>query len=277
MSISRPPMFRLGRLLAAAWVIGVAAFLVFPTAIVILTALGGEAYIVFPPRSFTLRHFTEIPGVYLQVFLTSLELALIAAAVSTLLAIPAALALVRGRLIARRLLTAVLNAPLHVPWLVVGVAFLQFYVALFDRFGIAANGSFLGLAIAHVAVTAPYVLTSVIAPLVRFDGCLEEASYGLGAGRVRTFFLVTLPIIKPAVQAGAFFAFVVSFDNVGVSLFIFGASNTPLPVQIYGEVTQNLTHVMYAVSTVTVAFSVLLTLGFAKAGGMRAITGQERL
>jgi putative spermidine/putrescine transport system permease protein len=92
---------------------------------------------------------------------------------------------------------------------------------------------------------------------------------------VRTFFIVTLPIIKPAVLAGAFFAFVVSFDNVGVSLFIFGASNTPLPVQIYGEVTQHLTHVMYAVSAVTIAFSILLTLAFAQAGGMRAITGQE--
>jgi ABC-type spermidine/putrescine transport system permease subunit II len=88
--------------------------------------------------------------------------------------------------------------------------------------------------------------------------------------------MITLPIIKPAVLAGAFFAFAVSFDNVGVSLFIFGASSTPLPVQIYGEVTQHLTHVMYAVCAATTAFSVLLAIAFAQAGGMRAITGQER-
>ena len=267
---------RAARLFAAAWVAGVAIFLVFPTVIVVLTALGGDPYVVFPPGSFTLRHFTEIPSVYLQVFVTSLELALVASVVSTLLAVPAALALVRGHLVGRGLLAAVLNAPLHVPWLVVGVAFLQFYVMIFDRVGIALAGSFLGLAVAHVAVTVPYVLTSVTARLASFDERLEEAAYGLGAGKVRTFFAITLPIVKPAVLAGAFFAFVVSFDNVGVSLFIFGAANTPLPVQIYGEITQHLTHVMYAVSTATVAFSVVLTLAFAGAGGMRAITGQER-
>lgn len=266
---------RSGRLFAAGWVAGVAIFLVFPTVIVAMTALGGDPYVIFPPRSFTLRHFAEIPSVYLDVFVTSLELALVASLVSTLLAVPAALALVRGRLIGKAVLTAVLNAPLHVPWLVVGVAFLQFYVTVFDHVGIVLGGSFLGLALAHIAVTAPYVLTSVTARLASFDERLEEAAYGLGAGKARTFFVVTLPIIKPAVLAGAFFAFVVSFDNVGVSLFIFGASNTPLPVQIYGEITQHLTHVMYAVSTATVAFSVLLTLAFAGAGGMRAITGQE--
>jgi putative spermidine/putrescine transport system permease protein len=264
------------RAAAVVWIVGVAAFLVLPTAIVVLTALGGEPYVVFPPRSFTLRHFAEIPAVYARVFLTSLELGLIASIVSTLLAVPAALALVRGRIMARDAVSAVVNAPLHVPWLVVGVAFLQFYAAMFDRLGVGLNGTFLGLAVAHVAVTVPYVLTSVTARLVRFDERLEEAAHGLGAWRVRTFFMITLPIIKPAVLAGAFFAFVVSFDNVGVSLFIFGASNTPLPVQIYGEVTQHLTHVMYAVSAVTVGFSVLLTLAFAQAGGMRAITGQER-
>lgn len=263
------------RAAAIAWVAGVTAFLALPTAIVVLTALGGEPYVVFPPRSFTLRHFGEIPGVYLRVFLTSLELGLIASLVSTILAIPAALALVRGRMGGREAVAAVLHAPLHVPWLVVGVAFLQFYSVLFDRVGVGLTGTFLGLAIAHVAVTVPYVLTSVAARLSRFDERLEEAAYGLGAGRVRTFFMITLPIIKPAVLAGAFFAFVVSFDNVGVSLFIFGASNTPLPVQIYGEVTQHLTHVMYAVSAVTIVFSMVLTLGFAQAGGMRAITGQE--
>jgi putative spermidine/putrescine transport system permease protein len=263
------------RAAAIAWVVGVTAFLALPTTIVVLTALGGEPYVVFPPRSFTLRHFAEIPSVYLRVFLTSLELGLIASLVSTILAIPAALALVRGRMGGREAVAAVLHAPLHVPWLVVGVAFLQFYSTLFDHVGVGLNGTFLGLAIAHVAVTVPYVLTSVTARLSRFDERLEEAAYGLGAGRMRTFFMITLPIIKPAVLAGAFFAFVVSFDNVGVSLFIFGASNTPLPVQIYGEVTQHLTHVMYAVSAVTIAFSILLTLAFAQAGGMRAITGQE--
>ncbi|HEY7205688.1 MAG TPA: ABC transporter permease [Methylomirabilota bacterium] len=267
--------FSPARALAAGWVAGVAIFLVFPTAIVALTALGGEPYVVFPPRSFTLRHFAEIPGVYLDVFATSLELALVASVVSTVLAVPAALALVRGRLVGRGLVAAVLNAPLHVPWLVVGVAFLQFYAAIFDAAGVALGGTFLGLALAHVAVTAPYVLTSVTARLASFDERLEEAAYGLGAGRIRTFFVITLPIVKPAVLAGAFFAFVVSFDNVGVSLFIFGASNTPLPVQIYGEITQHLTHVMYAVSTATAVFSVLLTLAFAGFGGMRAITGQE--
>jgi putative spermidine/putrescine transport system permease protein len=276
MTAQYPGLLSAARLVAAAWVIVVAAFLVFPTAIVVLTALGGDPYVVFPPSSLTWRHFAEIPGIYVRVFLTSVMLATVAAVVGTLLAVPAGLALVRGWLPGRGLVTAVLHAPLHVPWLVVGVAFLQFYVAIFDRLGLALSGSFLGLAIAHVAVTTPYVLTAVTARLASFDTRLEEAAYGLGAGRVRTFFLVTLPIVRPAVLAGAFFAFAVSFDNVGVSLFIFGASNTPLPVQIYGEVTQHLTHVMYAVSTATVGFSVLLTLAFARAGGMRAITGQER-
>ena len=276
MTAHRLTALRLGPALGGLWVAAVATFLVFPTAIVLLTALGGEPYVVFPPRSLTLRHFAEIPAVYLRVFLVSLELAAVAAVGGTLLALPAALALVRGRLVGGGALSAILNAPLHVPWLVMGVAFLQFYVAVFDRMGLALNGSFLGLAVAHVAVTTPYVLTAIVARLSRFDEHLEEAAHGLGAGRVRTFFLVTLPIIKPAVLAGAFFAFAVSFDNVGVSLFIFGASNTPLPVQIYGEVTQHLTHVMYAVSTATVAFSLLLALAFARAGGMRAIAGQER-
>lgn len=261
-----------GRVAAGVWVVAVATFLVLPTLIVIVTALGAESYVVFPPHTFTLRHFLEIPAVYVRVFLISLALALIAALASVVLAVPAALAVVRGYLPGREFLVAVFHGPLYVPWLVVGVAFLQFYVMAFTRFGITLNGSFLGLALAHIAITTPYVLTAVTARLMRFDEGLEEAAHGLGASRLRTLLLVTLPVIKPAVLAGAFFAFVVSFDNVGVSLFIYGATNTPLPVQIYGEVTQHLTHVMYAVSTVTIAFSVVLTLAFARMGGLAAVT-----
>lgn len=246
-------------------------FLLSPAIVVILTAVGEKRYITFPPQGFTLKWFLEIPLPFIDAFKTSLILAVTSALANCVLGVPGALAMARSNFRGKRLLDTMLRSPLQVPALVSGVAFMQFYIIIFDLFGLRLRDSFLGLVLAHIAITSPYMLSAVTARLARFDIHLEEAAYGLGASTLRTFFLITLPIIKPAVLAGAFFSFIISFDNVPLSLFLVGSGTRLLPVELFNSVEIDLSPAIFAVSSCIIAFSVLFTFMVEKAVGLRSI------
>ena len=184
-------------------------FLLAPLAMVIVNSLGPEGLAFFPPPHLSVAAYATIPARWLTATLNSVLLAVLAAALAAVLGTCAALGLARGRWSngAATLIDGILRLPLQAPALVLGVAFLQYYAWLNATAGLDVRGSFLGLLLAHTAVSISFVLTVVLARVVSFDRRLEEAAMGLGATPLQTFTKVTLPIIGPAVLSGCFFGF----------------------------------------------------------------------
>ena len=208
------------------------AVLLIPVAIVVLTGLNAGDYLTFPPQGLSLRWvraFLTSP-VFLPAYFFSFKLAGAATLVSTLLGTAAAVVLARGgRGRTVRALRATFILPLVLPGVVLGLALYVFFATS----GIGLARSFTGLLIGHVLVTLPLVVATVTAALVDFDLSLEEAARSLGADAVTAFLRVTLPIVSPAIGAGALFAFIVSFGQFEVTLFLAAPDQQPLPIAIY--------------------------------------------
>ena len=229
------------------------AFLLAPVVVVVLVAFTPEGWLKIPTTRFSLRWFREIPRhpEFIEAFRNSLLIAVGASVLATAIGTLAALGIVRYRFPGRDVVGALLLSPLMVPTVVTGVALLYF----FSRIGLAATVP--GVIAAHVIVTGPYVIRTVSASLAGFDRSLELAAMTLGADRLRTFLRVTLPLILPGVTAGALFAFIVSFDELTVTLFVTGPKLATLPIRIYNHITYITDPLVAAVS----AAIVFLTLG----------------
>jgi putative spermidine/putrescine transport system permease protein len=247
---------RRGRILLGAVNAAIYAFLLAPIVVVIVVSFGDAAYLQFPPRRVSLRWYTDL-GEYpdfVRSFWLSLGLAAATTAVSGVVGTLGAFALVRHRFPGRDLLGALVMAPAALPGLVTGIALLQFF-SLFRT-----EPSFWRLLLGHVVVTLPYVVRSVAAVLAGLDRSLEEAARGLGAGPFAVTRLVTLPLIKPGVIAGAVFAFILSFDNVVVSIFLTTPRLVPLPIQIYNYVESSARPIIASISTLQIAAIVVMLL-----------------
>ena len=220
-------------------------YLLAPVLVVVATSVTTTAYPVFPPHGFTLRWYGEFlnnPEFMSGVRLSAL-LAFAATLIATCLGTAAALGLARGPRRTRSALAALFLSPIVFPAIVLGLALLIFY----SRVGF--SGSFAGLVAAHVVLVTPFVVRLVAASLAEFDDSVEEAARNLGAGWPRVFFQVTLPIIRPGVVAGAVFAFIISFDELVVTLFLAGPGMQTLPIRIYSFVQYNSTPIISAIST----------------------------
>lgn len=217
------------------WVISVAALmvLIIPVIIIVLAALNAGQFLTFPPQGFSLRwvvHFLTT-RTFRSAYLFSLYLALITTVIATTLGTLTALFLTRVRTRGRSIMRAYFMAPLMLPWLVLGLALYTFFIA--TNIGLARTLP--GLVIGHVIVTTPYVIGTVSAVLYGFDLSLEEAARSLGARPWTAFRKITLPLIAPGVTAGAIFAFIVSFGQFEVSLFLATSNLEPLPIALYAS------------------------------------------
>jgi putative spermidine/putrescine transport system permease protein len=248
-------------------------YLLLPLLVIISVSFSDTAYIEFPPRGFTIKWYTQFlqdPS-YLQAFQVSIELAVLSTAVAILLATPAALIISRKTFRGRALVNTLFLSPLVLPNIVIGVAILQYANSL----GFART--FSALLIGHIVIVMPYVLRTVLASLAGMDQTIEEAAQDLGAGPIQTFFLVTLPQIKPGIIAGALFAFIISWINIEVTIFNSTGTLTTLPVKILYYVENIGDPTVAAVSAVTVYIAVIivvvvdLTIGLQKATSSGAI------
>ncbi len=207
------------------------AVLLVPVIIVVLSGLNAGDYLTFPPQGFSLRwvHAFLTSPTFLSAYGVSFLVAGIATAISTVLGTMAALFLTRSssRLVAP--LRAFFMMPIVLPGVVLGLALYVFYVTT----GIGLARSMTGLIIGHVIVTCPFVIATVTAALVGFDRSLEEAARSLGASPLTAFRLVTLKIISPAISAGTIFAFIISFGQFEVTLFLSTPNLQTLPMAMY--------------------------------------------
>jgi putative spermidine/putrescine transport system permease protein len=230
--------------------------LLLPIGIVLLFAFNSAAFIVFPPEGFSLRWFHSFftHRDFMRSFWLSLRLASMTVTISTIIGTMAALAIVRGKIPGSRFLSALFLSPLMLPAILTGLALFQFYVIL------DVGRTYTGLLIGHVVVTIPYVIRTTTALLHNFDRSVEEAARNLGAGELATFWHITLPLIRPGVIAGAVFAFIVSFDQFPVSLFLVQPGISTLPIQLFNYLKYSFDPTVAAASTVSIALSVTVVL-----------------
>lgn len=250
----------------AAWLVVI--FLQVPVLVVMLAAFSTTSYLTIPPQGWTLQWFGKVlsdPG-YLSAIRMSLILAFGSTILSLLLGTAAAYALYRKAVPGAEAITAFLMAPLVLPSVVIGVAMLQFYSLT------GLRGSLFGLMMAHVVITVPYTVRAALTGLAGMDVALEEAARVLGASGFEAFRLVTLPLIKPGLVAGALFAFITSLDNVPVTIFLVGANQTTLPVLIFSSVEMGIDPSVAAVSTLLiVATGIILLLAERRTGFHRFV------
>jgi putative spermidine/putrescine transport system permease protein len=260
-----------------AWVGFVVAFIYAPILVVIGASvdpgykISTRSYLVFPPTGFSLRWYAEIPGPFWQSLWFSLELAALVSAAALLIGLPAAFGLVRGRFHGRFVIDALFRAPLQIPFIVTGVAFLQSYYFVSSIGGPALQGSLAGLFLGHLFVATPYTIGSIAASLQRFNPRLEEAALSLGASRARVMWRVTLPLLMPGIYGGILYAFLVSFTEVTISVFLAGTSTKPFPVMIFESVTTDMEPSVPALSTIVFLGSMLLIYAMQRLMGMEAL------
>jgi putative spermidine/putrescine transport system permease protein len=205
--------------------------LLLPVAIVVLAGLNSGDFLSFPPQGLSLRWVWAFlsSDTYMSAYLFSLGLAALTMVVSTTIGTMAALFLTRSQSRWTAPLRSFFMAPIVLPGVVLGLALYVFYVT--TNIGLAR--SLPGMLIGHVLVTCPFVIGTVTASLVGFDRSLEEAARSLGAGPWTAFRKVTLRLIAPGVTAGAIFAFIISFGQFEIALFLSTPNIQPLPMAMY--------------------------------------------
>lgn len=211
---------------------GVTLFILLaPMVIVILAGLNSGDHLSFPPKGLSFRWIIAFfqSDIFLPAYGYSLMVAVITMVFSTILGTTISLFLVRSKFRGQEVVRAFFMSPLMLPGIVLGLALYLFYISS----GWGLTRSLTGLIIGHVLVTSPYVIGTVSAALTGFDISLEEAARSLGASPWQTFRKVTLPVITPGIIAGATFAFIVSFGQFDVSLFLAPPDATPLPMALY--------------------------------------------
>jgi putative spermidine/putrescine transport system permease protein len=258
---------RLGRLLIASVSCAAMLYLALPLFVVIAISFTTTEYLKFPPAGLTLRWYWQVVSdpTFVEAFVVSGELAAAATVSALLLGVPAALIFARKQFPGSRALSALFLSPLVLPTIVLGVAILQYASAL----GFART--FWALFVGHVVLVTPYVIRTSLASLSGIEPVHEEAAQDLGATGVQTFFLVTLPQIKPGVIAGALFAFINSWINVEVSIFNSTAQLVTIPVKLFNYIQFNIDPTLAAVSAATIYIAIVvvvaidLTVGIEKA------------
>jgi putative spermidine/putrescine transport system permease protein len=249
------------------------AILLFPLLIVVTISFTSGAGVDFPPPGLSLRWFQYIAHrpEFVSGTLNSLVLAVVATLLALALGILASLAMVRYQFRGKAVLEALFLAPLVVPSLIIGVALLYFFST------IGFIDSFQRLVLAHLILTVPYTIRSISATLYGLDPAYEEASRVMGAGTLRTFRKVLLPLLRPGIVVAALFAFIVSFDNFNASIFLISGNTVTLPVRIFTYLGFQFDPSIAAISTVLLVATVAVlaiaerTIGLTR---LRALSSQ---
>jgi putative spermidine/putrescine transport system permease protein len=238
------------------WVVLVGFLLVVPTLVVVPMSFGAGSTFRFPPEGWSLRWYAEFftSREWLASLANSLQVAVLAAILATVLGVAAAFALDRARFRGSGVVRQLLMAPMILPGIVVAVA----VYGVFLRWQL--NGTMPGFVLAHTVLGMPFVITSVRAGLAGYDPAMEKAAASLGASRVTTMRRVVLPLIAPGVLSGFVFAFATSFDEVVIALFLQTPDLTTLPVKMYESIVLEIDPTIAAASSLIVVFTTVLLL-----------------
>jgi putative spermidine/putrescine transport system permease protein len=249
--------FSVGRTLLWAFGALVLTYLVLPTLIVIPLSFSSASYFQFPPPSLSLRWYQDFfhDTSWVNATLQTFRVGLVTMVSATVLGTAAALGMIRGRFPGKGAINALVTAPLIIPGIVVAIGIYGFFSRLH------LTGSFTGLVIAHTTLAIPFVVIIVSATLRGFDINLEMAAMNLGANRLQTFLRVTLPLIQPGVLSSAVFAFLTSFDELLVAMFLTRGSNRTLPIRMWEGIRTEVNPTIASVSSMLMVVYVVLMVG----------------
>ncbi len=229
------------------------AFILAPILVVCVVAFTSEGYLSLPTNGLSLRWFRAIAAnpEFIRAFRDSLWLGAVSSAIAVALSVPAALAIARHRFTGREAITALMMSPLMIPHVVLGIAFLRFFTQ------IGLGGTFAGLVLSHVIIVMPFALRLVLAASAGIDRTIENAAVSLGASSATTFRRVTLPLILPGVISGWVLAFINSFDELTMTVFIASPETTTLPVRLFLYIQDNIDPLVAAVSAALIFLTVI--------------------
>ncbi|KKI17150.1 polyamine ABC transporter permease [Leucobacter sp. Ag1] len=235
----------------------VAVWLIAPTLVVIPLSFTGKASFVFPPESWSLRWYESFFSnpAWTSALGNSLLIGLLVALLATVLGLLAALGL---RALTSKRASSTLRIGLLAPMVVPGIVVAIGLYSVFLKLGLV--GTLVGFVLAHTVLALPFTVIAITAGFAGFDDRLELAALSLGASRLKTFFSVTLPNIIPGLVSGALFAFVTSFDEVMLSLFIKSPYLNTLPVLMYASVTRDTDPTLAAAATVILVLITTLVI-----------------
>jgi putative spermidine/putrescine transport system permease protein len=256
-------------LLAFHWLFAV--FMLAPLVMVVLVSFTDKGYIAMPFDGASGRWYLAIlkDDDFMNAFYRSLALGAVAATFATVLAVPAGMAIAWHRFPGRETILGLLLSPLMVPHVVLGIALLRFLTQL------GATGTMWGLAAAHTVLVLPYVLRLVVAAATGFDRSVAHAAGSLGASNWTVFRRIELPLILPGVAGGWLIAFINSFDELTMSIFVASASTQTLPVKMYNHIANTIDPLLASVSTVIIVLTLALMIVLDRFYGLdRVLSGK---
>ena len=254
------------------WVVAgiVIVFLAAPTFFIIPVSFTEEGFLTWPPKGFSLQWYGTVfadSSPYPAAFLRSVLVALFAGFFAMLIGVPAAFMLVRKQFFGKSVIFAFLVSPIITPHIILAVSL--FY--LFARLHLI--GTYLGLILGHTVITMPYVIVTVMAVIKNYDLRLDQAAWTLGAGKLKTLWFITFPIIKGGLIAAFMFAFIISFDELTMAIYLTGGEFATLPKHMWVDAIMRVNPTLAAVATLMLLFmtAIILVSEFLRRHSVRKI------
>ena len=244
-------------------------FLMLPLLVVFPISLSSAPYMQFPPPGLSWQwyeRYLDDPQ-WIDATVRSLYVGLATAVLALALGVPLAFSLVRGKFFGRGLLERIAMAPVIVPTIILSVSVYGLFAKL------KLIGEWYGLVVAHTVLALPFVVLVMVAGLRDFDRVLEQAAEGLGASRWRTLWRITLPLVRPSLVSAALLAFITSFDEVVVALFLAGPNMT-LPKKMFDNIMMEIDPTIAAVSVLQIILVTVVLVLIGRFG--RGLSGTTR-
>ena len=235
-------------------------FLIAPVIVIIPLSFNSEPYFTYPMAGYSMRWYEEIFGdspisiLWQRAIVNSIVIAFFSTILATLLGTLAALGMTRMQFKGKGLLLAILISPIVVPIVITAVGMFYFYAK------VGLVGTLTGIIFAHAALGVPYVVITVTATLIGFDHNMVRAGAILGAGPIRVFFMVTLPLILPGVLSGALFAFATSWDELIVVLFLATTEEHTIPRRMWSGIRELISPTITAAATMLIFLAILMMI-----------------
>lgn len=232
-------------------VILILCYILFPIVVIIGSSVTSVSTLTFPPKGFSLQWYAEYfhDGGWLAATWVSVKLAFATTICSVILGSLSAYGIEKAK--TRNLLLSFFTSPLTIPTVISGLALLQVYNLL------EVDRNFWVILTGHIMFVTPFVVRTMYTSFYRFNHSIEEASWVMGAGKVKTFFIIVLPAVKSGLMSSVFFAFITSFSNLTISTFLATGKNITLPIKIYTAANFNPTPVLSAISTIVVLVTIV--------------------
>ena len=243
------------------------AFTLAPIIVVCWVAFTPEGYLSFPTTHWSLRWFRAIARYpeFISAFWRSIGLGALSSVIAVAISVPAALAIARHRFAGREAFTALFMSPLMIPNVVLGIAFLRFFTE------VGLGGTFTGLVLAHIVIIFPFALRLTLASAVGLDRALEHAALSLGASEWTVMKRIILPLVLPGLVSGWALAFINSFDEVTMTVFVAAPGTETLPVRMFLYIQDNIDPLVTSVSACVIVVTVAALVALDRAYGLERL------